>query len=225
MSSTPTRPGEAGILVDHVPAASLFWAFFKMSVRSWGGGSATIYIMHNDLVRRGWINSPQFALDFGLSRLVPGINLLSTAIIFGYRLNGLVGSIAAILGLMLPASLITLGITAVFAELTGNPLGNAVVQGAVPVTASLTFALAYDNAREIMPRGEWLILALMAAYAIACFVLVAFLHISVAFVIIGGALIGALLFSPSERSDKRSGPGSQRSSSDLDSGRRDERRA
>jgi len=74
-----------------------------------------------------------------------------------------------------------------------------VVQGAVPVTASLTFALAYDNAREIMPRGEWRTLVLMASYSLACFVLVAFLHISVAFAIIGGAIMGALLLSPSER--------------------------
>lgn len=220
-SSRPGRPGEAGVLVDHVPAAALFWAFFKIGIRSWGGGSATIYIMHGDLVRRGWINSPQFALDFGLSRLVPGINLLSTAIIFGYRLNGLLGSVAAILGLMLPASLITIAITAVFAELTGNPFGAAVVQGAVPVTAALTFALACDNAREIMPRGEPRTLVLMAGYALGCFLLVAFAHISVAFVILGGGLIGALLFSPSERS----GPGSQRPSSEPGYGRQDERRA
>lgn len=198
-SSEPSPPGEAGILVDHVPASSLFWAFLKISARSWGGGSATIYIMHRDLVRRGWINSAQFALDFGLSRLVPGINLLATAVILGYRLNGPLGAITAVLGLMLPASLVTLGLTAVFAGLTANPIGGAVVRGAVPVTASLTFALAYDNAREITPWRERRTAILMAVWALVSFLLVAGLHVSVALVIVAGIIVGALLFSPGER--------------------------
>src|SRR5437588_713638 len=81
-------------------------AVMKVSARAWGGGVSTIYMMDEELVRRGWITHAQFALDFGLARLVPGINLLAMAVIFGYRLNGPLGSIVAPVGLMVPASAI-----------------------------------------------------------------------------------------------------------------------
>jgi chromate transporter len=188
-----------GVLVRHVPVRSLLWAFTLTSLKSWGGGTATIFVMHRELVRRGWISSAQFTLDFGLSRLVPGINLLAVAVILGYRLNGALGSIVSLLGLMLPASLVTLALTLGFAELTANPMGGAVVRGAVPVTAALTFALAYENGREIVPWGEWRVAILMACCTSASFVLVAVFHLSVALVIIAGILVGALLFGPPER--------------------------
>lgn len=197
MTQTP-RQGEAGVLVSHVPAWALLWSFAKISAQSWGGGTATIFIMNRELVRRGWINSAQFALDFGLSRLVPGINLLAVAVILGYRLNGLVGSLCALGGLMLPASLVTILLTIGFAELTGNPIGAAVIRGVVPVTAALTFALALEQALEIMPWREVRTAFLMIAYGATSFVLVAALHVSVALVIVAGIVIGALLFAPPE---------------------------
>ena len=69
------------------PLWQLFLAFARISVQGWGGGSGTIYTMNRELVRRGWITSAQFGLDFGLSRIPPGINLIALAVILGYRLN------------------------------------------------------------------------------------------------------------------------------------------
>lgn len=195
----PGRPGEGGLLVQHVPAASLLWAFLAISIRSWGGGTATIYIMHQQLVRRGWITSAQFTLDFGLSRLVPGINLLAVAVMLGYRLNGVLGSIASLIGLMLPASLVTLAITIGFAELTANPIGGTVVRGAVAVTAALTFALAYETGLDIVPWRDKRVTILMACYAVVSFSLVTLLHVSVAIIIVTGMVLGAVLFAPASR--------------------------
>lgn len=192
------HPGELGVLAHDVPLWTLFIAFLKVSTRAWGGGSGTIYTMHRELTQRGWITSGQFALDFGLSRVVPGINLLALAVIVGYRLNGPLGSIVCTVGLMLPASVITLLLTVGFAELTSNPIGGSMVQGAVPVTAALTFALAYENAAGVMPWRERRVAALMAAAMLATFLLVVLLHLSVAVMIIAGAVAGVLFFRPPE---------------------------
>src|SRR5687768_18491159 len=101
--------------------------------------------MLQQLVKRGWITQAQFTLDFGLSRLVPGINLLAVAVMLGYRLGGLPGSLAAMTGLMAPPTAITIALTVGFVELTANAIGASVVRGMVPVTAALTFALAYEQ--------------------------------------------------------------------------------
>jgi len=117
-------------------------------------------------------------------------------VIWGYRLNGVLGALSALVGITLPASLITVALTLGFAELTGNPFGAAIVSGAVPVTAALTFALALEQAREIMPWSEVRTTVLMAAWAVASVVLVTALHASVALVIVAGVLLGAAVFAP-----------------------------
>lgn len=190
------RHGEAGVLVRDLRPWLVFWAFLIIGARSWGGGSGTIYTMLQQLVKRGWITQAQFTLDFGLSRLVPGINLLAVAVILGYRLAGSPGAVAAMLGLMVPPTAITVALTMGFVELTANPLGAAVVRGMVPVTAALTFALAYEQGSAIVPWGEIRACVLMAAAAIASFVLVAFYQVPVAYVIVAGIALGAFLFAP-----------------------------
>lgn len=193
----PRPAGESGVLVARVSLWDLFVAFSKISARGWGGGSGTIYVMHRELVRRGWITSAQFGLDFGLSRIVPGINLLALAVMLGYRLNGPLGSLVSIAAFMLPASLITLVATMGFVEFTANPIGEALVRGAVPVTAALTFSFAYDTGRAVMPWRERLVALLMATYIASAFILVVVFHVSVALIIVAGALGGAFLFRPS----------------------------
>ncbi len=190
--------GEIGVLVHNVPLWKLFLAFARISIQGWGGGTGTIYTMHHELVRRGWITSAQFGLDFGLSRIVPGINLCALAVIVGYRLNGVWGSIASSVGFLLPFSLVTLLLTVGFVELTANPFGGAAVKGAVAVTAGLTFALAVETAQSWLPWSERLPAALMAVYIALSFILVTFAHVNVALVIVGGAIAGAFLFRPAD---------------------------
>jgi chromate transporter len=197
-AAQPSNPGEIGVLAHNVPLRDLLLAFLSISVRSWGGGSGTTYTMHQELTRRGWITSGQFALDFGLARIIPGINLIALAVMTGYRMNGLIGAVVCTVGFMLPASIITIFLTVGFAHLTSYPAGEAVVKGVVPVTAALTFALAIENAMGVLPRGERRVLVLMVLYMVGSFVAAAIFHLSVVFIILGGAVLGALFFRPSE---------------------------
>ncbi len=190
--------GEIGVLIHDVPLPQLALAFAKISVHGWGGGSGTIYTMQNELVRRGWITSAQFGLDFGISRIPPGINLIALAVILGYRLNGPKGSVVSGVAFVLPFSLITLVLTMGFVTVTSNPIGGAAVHGAVAVTAALTFALAFETAQSWVPWQERRVASLMSVYIVASFVLVALLHMSVVFVILGGGVAGAALFRPPE---------------------------
>jgi chromate transport protein ChrA len=154
--------------------------------------------MHQELVRRGWLTSNQFFLDFGLCRIVPGINLLAMAVVVGYRLHGLPGALVAITGLMLPASIITLILTVGFVVLTTQSIGEAAVKGAVAVTAAMTFALALENAQVVWPGRNLRILIPMAGFTVACFFAVVFLHLSAALAIILGGVFGAVFLRPAE---------------------------
>ncbi len=190
--------GEADIPAHDLTLWQIFRGFIWISVRAWGGGAGTTFIMQQDLVRRGWVTSGQFALDWGLSRIVPGINLLAMAVMVGYRLRGVSGALVGITGLMLPASIITVVITIGFVELTQQPVGVAAVKGAVAVTAAMTYALALDNARGVMPRDNPRILVPMLLFTAICFLAVVVLHLSAALAIILGGVFGAVFLRPSE---------------------------
>jgi chromate transporter len=196
--SPRSQPGRSGVLVGRIPLGQIFAAFLWISVRSWGGGAATTFIMHQELVRRGWLTSTQFFLDFGLCRIVPGINLLAMAVVVGYRLSGLPGALVGIGGLMLPASIITLILTIGFVVLTTQSVGEAAVKGAVAVTAAMTFALALENAQVAWPGRNLRILAPMTLFTIACFLAVVVLHLSAALAIILGGVFGAVFLRPAE---------------------------
>jgi len=187
----------------------LFLTFARVSAKSWGGGAGTTYTMHHELVRRGYSTSAQYALDLGLARLIPGINLLAVAVMVGYRFSGVTGAVASVMGLMLPASVITLILTAGFVQVTTHPIGNAVLKGVVPVTAALTFAMAVETATQSVPWRERRMVVLMGIYAAFAFTASAILHLSVAIPIIGGAVYGALLLRPSGRSVQRPQEGSE----------------
>ena len=199
MSSDAAPASSPTPATGHGTAWDLFLVFSKISAKAWGGGSGTTYTMHQELVRRGYSTSAQYALDLGLARLIPGINLLAVAVMVGYRCCGFLGSLASITGLLLPASLITLVLTAGFVEFTSHPLGTAVVKGVVPVTAALTYAMAVENASQSVPWQERRIVILMGVYSALAFTASAVFHLSVVFPIIGGAFYGALLLRPSER--------------------------
>jgi chromate transporter len=201
----PTLPPVADsvtVTSSDVSLWRIFSVFCNISARSWGGGAATTFVMHQALTREKWLTSAQFFLDFGLCRIVPGINLLAMAVVVGYRLRGLPGALLGLTGLMLPASLITLALTAGFVVLTAQPIGEAAIKGAVAVTAAMTYTLAIENAQAAWPGRNLRLVVPMTLFSVGAFVAIVVFHMSAAVAIILGGFFGAFCL----RSDEEPNP-------------------
>src|SRR4051812_24248495 len=84
--------------------AQLIAIFVRTGSLAFGGGAATLAMLHDEFcVRRPVISDKEFQLLFGLSRLVPGMNLLSLTVLLGYRTAGITGSLLCLLGLTAPS--------------------------------------------------------------------------------------------------------------------------
>jgi len=60
-------------MADPLPLQRIAAAFVRYANLTFGGGSATIAVLHRELVeKRGWIDEPGFGLCYALSRLTPG---------------------------------------------------------------------------------------------------------------------------------------------------------
>ena len=73
-------------------------AFVRYANLTFGGGSATIAVLHREIVaRRRWIDQDQFNLLFALSRLTPDTNLLAFCAGIVWMLRRCGGAVVALL--------------------------------------------------------------------------------------------------------------------------------
>jgi chromate transporter len=155
------------------PAPSL-WLLFRvwlaLGAQSFGGGAATLFLIRRAVVeQRGWLTAEEFTRDWSICFVAPGINLLCMTILVGRRVAGLVGSVVALVGLLLPSVTITIAMTALYSGLQRAPMVQAALRGIVPGTVGLGLLLGADMARPLVVasrrerRGSLLVSVLLLA--------------------------------------------------------------
>jgi chromate transporter len=98
--------------VQSLPAAALaqasigqiFLEFLIIGATSFGG--VVPYLRGSLVTKRGWINDKEFVEMLSISQSLPGLNATNMAILVGEKLRGVVGSIAAIIGICLPGAVL-----------------------------------------------------------------------------------------------------------------------
>ncbi len=157
---TNTLP--AGDLID------LFLRFLMLSLLSIGGAMSTAPEMHRYLVvERGWLGEADFTTAIALAQAAPGPNVLFVPVL-GFQVAGLAGAAAALLGILLPSTLLSLGVSRWGATRRETPLVRAFTAGLAPVTVGLTFATAWLLALPYVTAAEHRLgaLALIGASAL-----------------------------------------------------------
>lgn len=102
--------------------AVLFVTFLKMSPVTFGGGYAMIPVIEREVVdKRGWLKPEEVADVFAVAGSVPGAVAVNSAIFIGYRIAGVMGAIAALLGIFLPTFCIVIGLAAFYTVMKDNP--------------------------------------------------------------------------------------------------------
>lgn len=128
----------------------IFAAFFSIGLQSFGGGSATFFLIHQACQKRNWLPEDLFLKYWALAQMTPGIGLAKITLLIGKRLRGWPGLAAAISGLMLPSALITALMTAGYAVTQDLPVVKAAMRGILPATIGLTLALSWDLGRPLL---------------------------------------------------------------------------
>ena len=162
-----------------------FW--LKLGVISFGGPAGQIAIMHREVVEnRRWIDERAFMQALNVCMLIPGPEALQLAIWLGWRLHGTWGGIVAGLCFLLPAMVILLALSFVYAQYGDLPLVAAALLGLkATVIALILQALLRIGRRALVHPVHWLL-------ALAALVLVAGRIAPFPLVLAGAALAGML---------------------------------
>ncbi len=117
-ADTTTRTGPSLAVIADV--------FTRNANFTLGGGSATVAVMHRELLdKRQWLSPDDFTLRFALARLTPGTNLLAFCTCVGWLLRGMAGAVVALLAASIPCTVV------VVVAMTGRRAKHSRYQGKV----------------------------------------------------------------------------------------------
>lgn len=93
----------------------LFWAFFKIGACTFGGGAAMISFISAEAVdKKKWITNEEMLDMVTVAESTPGPIAINTSTFVGFRVAGVLGSIVATLGTVIPPLAIMMFIAAFF---------------------------------------------------------------------------------------------------------------
>lgn len=125
----------------------IFWIFTSIGLQSFGGGASTTLLMQRYFIDKyRWITIDDFAYLWSLCQLAPGVNLVGFTILVGKRVGGIAGMFSALIGLMVPSSIITFLLAAGFKEVQHLPVTQAVEKGVIPATAGIMLLVGLNFA-------------------------------------------------------------------------------
>ncbi len=123
-------------------------------MQSFGGGSATLYLIRQACMTRGWLDEIEFTRDWALIQIAPGINLLKLTALVAHQLRGWPGVVAAVSGLMLPSACVTTLMTAGFAVIREDPAVQAAMRGVLPATIGISVAIAAQMGLPVLRQAR-----------------------------------------------------------------------
>ena len=143
---------------------TIFVSFLKIGMFTFGGGYAMLPLIERELItKRKWIEQKEFLDLLTLAQSVPGPIAVNTAVFVGYKVRGLRGAAAALLGTVTPSFVIILVIAIFFAGIRQNPVVDAAFKGMRPAVVALIIGPVLTLSRGM----HWTMLVVIAASALA----------------------------------------------------------
>ncbi len=168
----------------------LFLHFLTLSLLSIGGAISTVPEMHRFLVEKmGWLSDTDFTSSIALAQAAPGPNILFVAVL-GFNVAGLAGAAAAMAGIMLPSSVLTLTATRWARAHRGHLGVRSFSAGMMPLTLGLIIATGWLLALPYLRAEEhrWGTVALI----VATIALTLKTRLGLVWMVLAGGVLGAL---------------------------------
>ena len=169
---------------------SLFLHFLTLSLLSIGGAITTVPEMHRFLVdKTGWLSDTNFTASIALAQAAPGPNILFVAVL-GWNVAGAAGAGAAMAGIKLPSSVLTLTATRWARANREHIAVRAFSAGMMPLTLGLIIATGWLLALPFLRADEhrWGTLALITVTVL----LTLKTRLGLVWMVLAGGVLGAL---------------------------------
>lgn len=144
---------------------SIFITFLKIGPVTFGGGYATIPAIEREVIdKRKWLESREVADIVAVAGSIPGAIGINSATFIGYRIAGIGGAIAAMIGILLPTFCIILMLSLFFLQVKDHPkIEAAFVAIRATIVALIVFAAIKIGKAAIVDKTSTVLTAATVA--------------------------------------------------------------
>ena len=183
---TPDSPPAAVMAADITTSpppslTALFFAFAKMSLAGFGG--VLVWARRGIVDQHKWMTADEFNETFALCHFLPGPNIVNFSMVFGARLRGIVGGIAAFAGLLLPPMIVMTVLAALYMHFGEIEALRRILAGVACAAVGLLIATVFRMMTPLFKRrdiaGFIMLLVVLAAIGIARWPLAAVLLVTI----------------------------------------------
>jgi chromate transporter len=128
---------------------NIFWIFFKIGLFTFGGGYAMIPLIEEEIVGGGYITQNLLYDFIGIAESTPGPIAINMATFIGTNQHGVLGALAATIGVALPSFIIILMIATLGSKFLNSRLVNQAFKGLKPAVIGLILTVSFG----LMIRG------------------------------------------------------------------------
>lgn len=167
---------------------SLLWMFLKVNILS-PSGPASVGLLYKEAVGK-IMTEAQFVEAVGFSNFLPGSEALKLAMFVGFAAGGIPGVLTALLGSIIPPTILMLIVASALERFQGEDWLNGFIKGMSPAVAALIVLVGWNlfraGSRKKVDRRILFIAALSAAAL--------FLDVPSPLVLLGAGVLGVILF-------------------------------
>ena len=168
---------------------TLFTSMLYISAFTFGGGFVIVSLMQKKFVEElHWLEEDEMLDMVALAQASPGAIAVNGAIVLGYKLAGLAGTVVAILGTVIPPFLIISMISIFYNLVKDNFIVSQMLLGMQSGVGAVIASVTYEmGAGIVRGKNKASVLIMACAFVASCV-----FGVTVMFVVISCGLIGVV---------------------------------
>lgn len=174
-------------MIDKPTIGKLFFSFLRLGLTAFGGPAMVAYIQEMSVNRHKWLDENAFKDGVVLCQSVPGATAMQTAAYVGFRTKGITGAVASFVGFGLPAFVLMLFLSSLYAEYHTVSKVVSLFNGLQVVVVAIVLNATYSFGKNTFKDFGAVVVALSAAALL-------WAGVSPFLVILGAALAGVVFF-------------------------------
>lgn len=173
-------------MTNKISLLKLFWIFFKIGLVLFGGGYAILPFLKAEMVEKEKIcTAEEITNYYALSQCFPGLVAGNVSMLTGYKVRGVLGALACVLGVCMPAYL---AIVIVFAFL-GAIVGYPVIQNVFKV---LDIAVCVLILLTVLELWEFSVFDKFTGFIFTAALVAAVLGVSPFVIVVSAGMLGVI---------------------------------
>ena len=171
-----------------VPGLQIFLLFFKTGALLYGSGYVLFAFLDAELVATGLLSREVLIDSVAAGQFTPG-PVLSTATFIGWQMGGITGSLLATLGIFLPSFLFVALLNPLLPRLKKSKIFSAFLEAVNAASVAVIITVCIKMGMDALTDWKSTVIAVLSMAS-----LLYFKKLNSAFIVLGGALAGYLLY-------------------------------